>query len=629
MNKYLSSLLSLSLLGAIALAGEQNIVSIRDFTTSELKYAGIDVSEPIKVHILALGGGDEGGWGSKSNGMFAYGWIINAETKDLVWEMTWDNTSESSDDRKFDGTIELAPGKYEVYFTAFAFAEHSTFSHFLVNIDHRKGDLFGSVDQSKHDFFGWLKDLWSGDMQHDFYKRAPKWGIDLLVDQSVASSVNHFNPPLEPANTVSHAIGLGDNQCVRIAFELQNETTLNIYAIGEQGRDNDLPDGGWIVNLSDRKRVWDMDKDGLMSAGGGSKNVLCRSSVTLDRGQYLLYYITDNSHSMDDWNVAPPYDPLDYGITVSINDPEERANFRQIHYNDYDNVIVSIVRQADNEHHTDAFVLKQDADLRVYAIGERSNARRSMADYGLIVNARSRAKVWTMDVERTDYAGGAPKNRYIDEIIHLPKGAYEVSYTTDDSHNFNDWNDDPPFDPWHYGITVMGVGPKWNPAIVGKYVESRDKSIIAQIVRPGDDEDRQLSFHLDKPTRIRVYAIGEGMGHEMFDYGWIENAKSGEHVWEMSYPMTFYAGGARKNRMVNTGLTLERGDYVLHWKSDDSHSYNDWNADPPDDQEYWGITIFRDEGEDFAPKAIVPPEPPEPPMEHALPPPVPKPKVRQ
>lgn len=625
MKTYLSALLSLILLGAHAWAGEQDIVSLRDFANTELKSAGIVVSQPVNVHIVALGGGDEGGWGSKTSAMFAYGWIINAETKDLVWQMTWNNTTESSDDRKFDGTLDLPVGKYEVYFTAYAFAEHSTFSHVKVNIDHRKADLFGSPSDSRHDFFGWLKDLWSGDLQKDFAKRAPLWGIDLYVDQSLASTVGHFNPPLDLPNTVSHAIGLGDNRCIRIAFDLRDATTLSIYALGERGQENELPDGGWIVNLANRERVWDMKQADLSPAGGAAKNVMCRCPVTLERGQYLLYYITDNSNSMDDWNDAPPYDPLDYGITLSINDEAERENFKQIPYNDYENVIVSLVRAGDNDHLVDGFVLKQDADLRVYAIGERSNSRRTMADYGQIVNARTRAKVWTMDVERTQYAGGAPKNRYIDEIVHFPKGAYEVSYTTDDSHSFDNWNDDPPFDPWHYGITVMGTGPKWNPSIVGKYVESRDKSIIAQIIRPGNDVDRRLAFRLDKPTRIRIYAIGEGMGREMFDYGWIDNAKTGDHVWEMTYPMTFYAGGARKNRMVNTAMTLEKGEYILRWKSDDSHSYDDWNADPPDDQEYWGITIFRDEGEDFAPKPIAPPEPPEPShFEHKGVPPVPK-----
>jgi hypothetical protein len=89
----------------------------------------------------------------------------------------------------------------------------------------------------------------------------------------------------------------------------------------------------------------------------------------------------------------------------------------------------------------------------------------------------------------------------------------------------------------------------------------------------------------------------------MYDYGWIEDARTGTVVWEMTYGMTFHAGGGRKNRMVNTSIVLDKGEYVLRYRSDDSHSYAEWNVDPPDDREYWGITLYRD----------VAPEPPHPP----------------
>jgi len=157
-------------------------------------------------------------------------------------------------------------------------------------------------------------------------------------------------------------------------------------------------------------------------------------------------------------------------------------------------------------------------------------------------------------------------------------------------------------------------------------VEERDKNIVAQIVRMRDDADQSDNFKLDRSTRLRVYAIGEGQGREMYDYGWIEDARNGSVVWEMTYPMTFHAGGGRKNRMVNTTIMLDRGEYRLRWRSDDSHSYGDWNVDPPEDQEYWGITLYRDEGPGVIPRPPQTPasaeeldendmpEPPEPPV---------------
>jgi hypothetical protein len=80
----------------------------------------------------------------------------------------------------------------------------------------------------------------------------------------------------------------------------------------------------------------------------------------------------------------------------------------------------------------------------------------------------------------------------------------------------------------------------------------------------------------------------------MNDYGWIEDKNSGTVIWEMTYSMTFHAGGGRKNRSVSTTIVLEKGDYALHYVSDDSHSFNHWNTSPPDDPTMWGITLYEE-----------------------------------
>jgi hypothetical protein len=37
---------------------------------------------------------------------------------------------------------------------------------------------------------------------------------------------------------------------------------------------------------------------------------------------------------------------------------------------------------------------------------------------------------------------------------------------------------------------------------------------------------------------------------------------------------------------------LKAGKYIVHYQTDDSHAFGDWNADPPLDQTNWGITIY-------------------------------------
>ena len=107
----------------------------------------------------------------------------------------------------------------------------------------------------------------------------------------------------------------------------------------------------------------------------------------------------------------------------------------------------------------------------------------------------------------------------------------------------------------------------------------------------GDDADVSKTFTLSQSTPIKITALGEGRSGEMFDYGWIEDAKTGETVWEMTYRKTRDAGGADKNRLAVANITLEKGTYEVFFVTDDSHSFEDFNASPPDDPERWGILI--------------------------------------
>jgi len=117
------------------------------------------------------------------------------------------------------------------------------------------------------------------------------------------------------------------------------------------------------------------------------------------------------------------------------------------------------------------------------------------------------------------------------------------------------------------------------------------RQAIAKIIQVQDNSDKTVEFTLDREQGLRVFAIGEGQGGQMFDYGWIEDAGTGRKVWEMKEPETRGAGGADKNRLVDTTITLAAGKYRLRYKSDDSHSFDDWNSLPPDIN-FWGIAIF-------------------------------------
>jgi hypothetical protein len=605
----------LLLVAVTGMAGEKNVVALRNFCDTELKTAGFDLPRRTTLHIRALGAGAEKSWTYSSDDLFAYGWIINAATREVVWEMSADNTDISGGDRAFDGEVTLDRGSYEVYFTVPIFVHHTTFTHISTNVDHREKPLFRGGEGKDKKFLQFFKNWFSDDFISAWQKRCERWGIDVLAPDGQAQGIAMFTPPRELPRTLLKATHIGENALVRKGFSLDGAATLSVYALGERGNEGEMVDFGWIVDAGTRKRVWEMEEGNVTAAGGAEKNVMFHGQVRLPAGQYVLYYNSDDSHSTTDWNSLPPHDPLNWGVTLTATTDAEMQRFKEVPYQEFQNVVVALTKVGDSESRSQGFTLKRDARVRIYAIGERSNARRLMADYGFIMDARTRSKVWTMDVDRTSDAGGDSKNRFIDEVITLPAGSYIVSYVTDDSHAWGDWNANPPGDAENYGITVMTLDA---PAgLVEKYVEQKDRNVIARIVKVGDDADRVERFNLDKTTRVRVYAIGEGQNREMYDYGWIEDVKSGNIVWEMTYAMTFHAGGHRKNRMVNTTIVLDKGEYKLHFVSDDSHSYGDWNVDPPEDQESWGITLYRDEGLPPAPpeplNTVPPPMPPKPP----------------
>jgi len=114
-------------------------------------------------------------------------------------------------------------------------------------------------------------------------------------------------------------------------------------------------------------------------------------------------------------------------------------------------MIAQIVQVVDNEDKTVTFSLKDNQQVRIYAAGEGQGGQ--MFDYGWIENADTGAPVWRMEAPSTTHAGGAGKNRKVDQVITLPAGNYKLRYKSDDSHSFDHWNSLPP-DINFWGIAV-------------------------------------------------------------------------------------------------------------------------------------------------------------------------------
>ncbi len=589
-------------LAAVSLAfgqavAQQTVVDLRDFRKQEVQSTGLTLSKDVKVQIKALGGGEDRSlWLDYFNGndderetMFATAWIIDASTRKPVWEMSMKNTRGREYRRSVDDDITLKRGSYEVYFSAHGFALSHGRSHYSINIDRRADHNHRNQRGHTVSFNG------NDDAYEEFMENAKDYGIALAVESSDASAIQKFDAPMAFRNQVFEVQRVGDNAWIRKSLTVTREVPVRIYAIGEGRRRDGMYDYGWIARSDSRERVWEMRTSNTEKAGGSIKNRKYDGEIKLAPGSYELVFITDASHSNDDWNSAPPFDVYNHGISVLASNESDRG---AISVKDAPSVVknafVTLTHSGDNDYKSAGFTLKVDSKIRVYAFGE-STGNGDAADYGWIADAKTRERVWDMNRNRTEHGGGDQKNRLVDEIISLPKGSYIAYYVTDGSHSFDDWNADPPFDPEDYGLTLMGAGERFNAGDVSVFDEDKETDVLAQLTRVSDHKNLSKRFTLDRQTHVRVYALGEGADRRMYDYGWIENTGSGNTVWEMTYNMTSGAGGAKKNRLVNSTIVLDKGEYELHFESDDSHSFNDWNDDPPEDRTHWGITLYKEQ----------------------------------
>jgi hypothetical protein len=546
----------------------QGKIGIGDVFPGKIQYAAFSLDKADKVKISGRGGAfdDDGRM------VVYYGWIINAETRKVVWHAA-DNLDKPKfeyGDFDIDASVTLDAGKYEAYFTG-------AFHNWNGDWNFNGVTLFNEV---------------FGDRKREKFKTAMKAGMGIEVSSPGLTKLSTESVMQQKtAGSIVSIVKLHDNDNVKKYFSLNAPTSLKIYAIGEGGKDETF-DYAWIYDADTRKRVWVMDYANTDFAGGAKKNIVVDETLTLPAGNYMVSYSTDDSHSYNDWNSMPPHDPQFSGITIWPSSEKDKNNVVAYRAPEEINPVLELTRVGDGEQVSQGLKLQSAMDLHLLSIGEGSE--REMADYGWIMNAATREVVWNMNDERVEHAGGAGKNIMVDTRIKLEKGDYVVYYSTDDSHSYHDWNAGPPHEQDAYGITLWAT----NKADIAKAStfepkEYKNDKVVVEILRVRDDERLNEAFTLDKDTNLRILAVGEGDDGEMFDYGWIENVDTKKVVWEMTYRNTESAGGASKNRSFNDTVILPRGSYRVYYETDGSHSYRNWNASPPRDPELYGISVMK------------------------------------
>jgi len=559
----------------ISSAQETNLIEMEDFYPEKVMVAGFTISSAQEVSIEASGITP---FRSKKSSPSSDAWILDSKTREIMWVLhDADDVERSGTISEFEDKLQLEPGNYEVYYSTFI-----SYQYFDGKWQHRGGfwnNIFGNV------FYGDDWDIRRSDYR-ELYLRVK--GNGKAVDED---GVYDWQTEKKSSSILDYS-SLRDDIFEEKILNISKPVKLKVYALGE-ARDDGNYDFGWIMDLKTREKVWELDYRHSAHAGGARKNRLSEQVISLDPGSYKVVFVTDDSHSYRRWNTAPPYDPSFWGLTIWLENGDDNSaiSFTDVEEYEEKNVVVKFDRVRDRDYKIHGFTLKKPLTMHVYALGEGRDG--DMYDYGWIVNANTREKVWEMDYYDTENAGGADKNRLFDGTITLDAGNYIAYYVTDGSHSYRRWNSGRPFDEKNWGMTVSVLDDSFNSSDITEYDESDDESILVRITRVGDHDRARSEFTIDDGQKVHIYAIGEGSGNEMYDYAWIENANTGRVVWEMTYRKTERAGGARKNRLFDDNIFLEAGEYEVFYESDDSHSFADWNDSPPRDPVNWGITVTK------------------------------------
>lgn len=337
----LTVLATLFLLAFPSQSRAQGKIGIGDVFPGKVEYGAFTLSQPEKVKISGRGGA----FHHEGQMMVYYGWIIDSETRKVVWHAGDDIEKPDFDYGEFDidDEVTLNKGTYEVYFTG--------------SFHHWNGDWsINNVGSFFNEVFG--------DRNKEKYKLAIQDDMGMVVTGENLTKVSIATVMEKKlAGALVSILKPDNNDNVKKGFSLSGETTLRIYAIGE-GRKDETYDYAWIYDIDKNKRVWVMDYSNTDFAGGAEKNMMVNEKITLPAGNYLVSYATDDSHSYNEWNSLPPHDPQFSGITIWPDTDKDKRNIVAFRAPEAIKPVLQLTKVRDDDYVSKGLTVKSSAEFR-------------------------------------------------------------------------------------------------------------------------------------------------------------------------------------------------------------------------------------------------------------------------
>jgi hypothetical protein len=521
----------------------------------------------------------------------AYGWINRRPSNEAIWTPDVSKLVRGTIIQAIADTIYLDPGQYEVFYTT----------------------LGPTSDSRRNAPFLGLTPYWTN--------RIDKLTFVLSVPGNETDSSDDIreidaSPERRAVRDLFWDSGSVQNSAsFEQLIDVRKAGIVHAYAIGEMC--SKTCDIAWIEDALTGQRVWEMTWDNTRTAGGMNRNRVFSGAITLERGIYRAVFVSNASHSSGHWIANPPLDPNGWGIQLYGADPGSMSLFD---VNDSGTKLISIRMVGNNASELRQIRVKEQTNVIIEVLGEISTSG-TLYDYAWLEQNESREKVWAMSLEKSTPAGGSSTNRKEEVILALSPGYYTLHYQTDESHSFGSWEKPEPDNPERWGVELFTLGsaaegqasveviadassvaPTYSEnALPGADIPSGSDTppgldttavLLVDMSQVGNDADLSQEINLTAETELRIEAQGEISTQGRYDYGWIEDAASGQRVWEMTLSNTTPAGGEDRNRRFEGTIVIPAGDYLVHFVSDFSHAYGDFNDGPPAREDEWGLRIF-------------------------------------
>ena len=281
------------LLIAPTLFAQNVLVQLNEIYPQEIRLAGFVLDNEQELDVEVVGPHRRG-----KNNIYGFAWILNADTREVMWELTDANSKwKSRLLREYRDKLTLGAGTYEIYYAIYPYQYY-----------YRSGDGDGD--------WNFMRFFFNGNGEKEEYRnedfkefQIKVFGSGKTLDRSEVINRQRRLQAKAPVSLISTR----DEKYETQGFTLEKDLDLVVYMLGE-ARDDGSFDYGWIIDTESQKKVWRFDYYDSDHAGGNEKNRMVREKITLPKGKYAAFYVTDDSHSPREWNSPPPYDPAFWGF---------------------------------------------------------------------------------------------------------------------------------------------------------------------------------------------------------------------------------------------------------------------------------------------------------------------------